>query len=144
MSPTRRCGQQEQGRWPLASGGWLGERVAAVRHHGWLARDDDGVDYLALKVVKGEHAEATTPELLRVLHRYRKSCALHASRATPSAMCLRRFSTMCVVSSVAMPTSAARNTTSWVVSSRVTSATSKVWNDMCATRSPSARSFALA
>lgn len=43
------------------------------RRHGRLARDDDGVDHLALRVVHSEHVEAAAADLLRVHHGVQES-----------------------------------------------------------------------
>uniref|UniRef100_A0A8R7PAC8 Uncharacterized protein n=1 Tax=Triticum urartu TaxID=4572 RepID=A0A8R7PAC8_TRIUA len=74
----------------------------------------------------------------------RAPCALRTTSAAPGAMCLPRCSTRRAFSSAAMPTSAARNTTSYPASSVVTSATSAVRNAMRAPASASLRTSRLA
>uniref|UniRef100_A0A8R7UM07 Uncharacterized protein n=1 Tax=Triticum urartu TaxID=4572 RepID=A0A8R7UM07_TRIUA len=74
----------------------------------------------------------------------RAPCALRTTRAAPSAMCVPRCAITLALSSAAMPTSAARKTTSYLASSPARSATSAVWNDMRAPMSLSARNSLLA
>ncbi|XBH62154.1 hypothetical protein VPH35_116439 [Triticum aestivum] len=69
----------------------------------------------------------------------RAPCALRTTRDAPSTMCAPRWAITLAFSSAAMPTSAARKTTSYAPSSCVRSATSAVWNFM---RAPTPSSLA--